>query len=607
MISKFTLKKLGNVANRQFSYQTVGQSGKPVDWQSGSPGIRQPILLNFFFVIITFSIVMMMPSFQTLKAEAGCDCIDCSATVIPTPDDRMLCNTLSGIAGDEFTCFRVCRVYQRIKAGTCAARTTSIPSPSTSTPISFTSTSSCEEEIAKIRQEQRADEQECRQARGEVAKINLPPGCNGRRTSCQTDAEKCRNLRGRLGSGEGLTGLGSDGGSLGITSVFQRQLARECPQAAAAKHDDDKDKLRDVTNDFDEAQDQFYKLQGDLQEGVEEMQSDRVRLERETQEITNEMKRASAEFERTTNQISDNVSGHIAQMKSRATRINRQIREKITAVDRIRNNDNDAADRALVAYKTAIRGIFTHCDGKARQAVEDLRAQLNTRVASGKSVQRLEDATQENRIERLRQLAVKTYAKCRNSQNTQSQVQQALEQYRSDQRSIDRGEQQLIDEIDSLREELKGLEGESHIAVTSGDKAYQAAQTAYVDDLKRLNQELQLKNFEKQSLGANFDQQQKQLQAQLFNEQNRATQLGGEMAALGQVVKTSSASSVFGRLDYGDYRSLDEYERQFQNAKGICCPKGEGSSDIICGASLGSYLKGSGRIPRDKSRSSGTR
>ena len=604
MINKFTFKKSNSFKIKQINNQADWQSGKQAVRQSGSPGIRQPILLNFFFVIITFSIVTIMPSFQTLKAD---NCKDkCSGIY-----------TGSGAAGDndsdsynQANCEEMlnvettssnCRLLQFAYQGAedaCPATTSIIPPGGTTAVVDNSCTSARSDlirAITQIGQTEEADRDRCLQEKRRLDEVNLPPGCKTRTSKCATDAEKCRDLRGQLGSGQGLTGLGSGGGSLGITSLFQSRLASECPQAAAAKYDDDKDKLRDVTNDFDEAQDQVYELQGDLQEGVEEMQSDRVRLEREIQETTNEMNRASAEFERTTNQISDNVSGHIAQMKSRATRINRQIREKITAVDRIRNNDNDAADRALVAYKTAIRGIFTQCDREARQAVENLRAQLNTRVASGKGVQRLEDATQENRIERLRQLAVKTYAKCRSSQNTQNQVQAALEQYRIDQRSIDRGEQQLIDEIDSLREELEGLEGESHIAVTSGDKAYQAAHTAYVDDLKRLNQELQLKNFEKQSLGANFDQQQRQLQARLFNEQTRATQLNGEMAALDQVVKTSSASSVFGRLDYGDYRSLDEYESRFRTAHNVCCPGGKGSDPICESSSSSSYRRSRGR------------
>lgn len=600
MISKFTLKKssrskikqINNLAVGQSGNRAVRQSGNQAVGQSGKPAIRQSVVLNFFLVIITFSIVTIIPSFQPLKADALNPCkvaaTECGGVDIDILVSNEYCSLIKG------TC-------TSLKVNNCATTSTTVCTGG-GFGVSQTCSDPCgdarkelRELITAARQEQRTDERECQQARRELNRINLPPGCRTRTSRCQTDAEKCRDLRGRLGAGRGLTGLGSGGGSLGISSVLQNQLASQCPQAAAAKFESDDRRLRDVTNDFQEAQDKVYDLQGDLQKGVEEMQTDRVRIEREIQQTTSEMERASAEFEGTTARLSEQMSGQMAGLKNQAAGINRQIRARITQLERIQNNDNNAADRALIAYKAAIRGIFTQCDREAKQDVEVLRARLNTQLVSGKAASKLQDATRESRIESLRQTAIRSYAKCRSSQRTQNQVQEALEQYRMDQRIIARREQELIDEIDSLREELEGLRGQSHDIVTSGDRAYQAAHTAYVSELQSLGHELQLKNFEKQNLDANFGQQQQQLQTQLYHEQTRATQLNGEMIALEQTVQTSRPTSAFGRLDYGDYRSLDDYERAYDYAYNICCPDGKGS-DRICqsGGSARSHLRSSG-------------
>ena len=46
-------------------------------------------------------------------------------------------------------------------------------------------------------------------------------------------------LLGQIGTGQGLSGLVPGSGSLAISQAFQSRLSTQCPQAAAAKFDDD--------------------------------------------------------------------------------------------------------------------------------------------------------------------------------------------------------------------------------------------------------------------------------------------------------------------------------------------------------------------------------
>ena len=74
MIKQFTLKKssISNVQQQIDNDPANRQSGSPAVRQAIHPAGRQDVALNLFFVIITFSIVAIMPSFQTLKAQEIC-------------------------------------------------------------------------------------------------------------------------------------------------------------------------------------------------------------------------------------------------------------------------------------------------------------------------------------------------------------------------------------------------------------------------------------------------------------------------------------------------------------------------------------------------------
>ena len=253
--------------------------------------------------------------------------------------------------------------------------------------------------------------------------------------------------------------------------------------------------LRDVTNDHSTAQDSVYTLQKESQEGIEKSSRTTSKLFNKIfQQITYDIKQAAADFERETAGIQDQLSGQTAQLRSQVVQKNRQIREKITELERIQSNDNDAADQALAGYKARVRQIFTQCDQEARQEMSRLRTQVNSQLKSG-TVRRVQDATKKSRLENLRQAAIKAYARCRNSQTTQNQVQTALEEYRLAQRAIARKEQEIVDDITSLKDEVKAMDGAAKSAGDSGQRAYQTAQTQYADTLQRLNNELQIKKL----------------------------------------------------------------------------------------------------------------
>ena len=582
MIGGFTLKKSGSPAIRQ--------SGNPAIRQSGNPAVWQGVVLDFFCVIITFFIVSMIPSFHTLKAE------NCQSKC---PGDENRCN----IETTSTNCTRIGNYYEAVKNAKNARDESATFCVQPDSVFKAQCVQNLQQEytqadrdlrnlIDRIHQEQKQDTEKCDQAKRELRRVNLPPECKGRRSTCQTDAEKCRGLLGQLGSGQGFGG--SSDGPIAITSLFQNKLASQCPQAASAKFDDDEDRLRELVDDHSEAQDEVYELQDELQDGIVELQEDRSDLDAEIQETTKAIKDAPATFEGATAQIQEELSGEVTKLRREVLGMNRAIRAKIRELESIQNNDNNKADQALVRYRGKVAQIFTRCDGEAKDRMAALRGQLNNQVRSG-TVQRVADATKENRLENLRQTAIRAYARCRHSQTTQNQVKAALEQYELEQRAISRREQGLIDEIESLRENIEEMHAASEAINESGQRAYKDAQQQYVSALEDLTNQLQMKNLEKQRLDANFAAQHQQLQSRLFNERVRATQLNGEMTALEQVVKASRPTSIFGNLDYGEYDSLNEYDREYDNAYDVCCRRNSTDDSICDSTSAGSYRARSSR------------
>ena len=609
MVYQFTLKKSNSSnikrtchpINRQSGNPAVRPSGKLSNRQTGTPSKKQSVL-KIFFTCITFFIVAAAPSFQSLKAE------NCKSKCPESPNRCDIDTTPANCTriGNYYEDLQAAKERENNASAICESRCSGHGDPTTKGHCVSTCMSSIQQKVQteesnlknlidRIHQEQEGDTESCIQAVNRLNDIELPPGCRGSRSSCRTDAEKCRGLLGQIGAGQGLSGLVPGSGSVGIQQAFQTRLSTQCPQAAAAKFEDDDRRLQDLTNDFDQAQDRTYELQKEMQDGIEEVQERRASLEQEIQQITNGIKQAAAEFERKTAAIQQNLSGQAAQLRSQVVQKNRQIRQRITELERIQNNDNSAADQALAQYKGRVREIFTQCDQEARQAAERLRGQVNSQVKTG-TVRRLEDATKKGRRENLRQAAIRAYARCRNSQTTQNQVQTALEQYRLEQRAIARKEQEIVDEIDSLTEEVEDMKGAAASIGADGQRAYQAEQTEYTNTLQSLNNELQLKNAEKQRLDANFIQRHQQLNVQLQNERTKATQLNGELATVRQSVEVGRPTSAFGRLDYGQYDSLNKYEREFRSAKATCCSSGQNPDHDICKAtSAGSFLKrGSG-------------
>ena len=273
-------------------------------------------------------------------------------------------------------------------------------------------------------------------------------------------------------------------------------MQSECPQAAAAKFDDDKDRLRELVTDHGDAQDEVERLQGDVLKETSDVQTEHSEIEKEIQDITRDIKNAPTGFERATDQLQEQLSGQVAELRGETLQINRQIRARITELESIQNNDNEAADRALVIYSAQVARIFTKCDEEAKDRMAALRGQLNNQVQSG-TVQRVADATRESRLENLRQTAVKAYARCRSSQVTQDEVRVALQEYELQQRAIARKEQELIDEITSLREAIESIHEESEGINESGQRAYKIAQQQYVSLLEDFTNKLHRKNLEK--------------------------------------------------------------------------------------------------------------
>ena len=432
--------------------------------------------------------------------------------------------------------------------------------------------------LSRIFRERSEAQRECRRARGDAREIaaDLPPDClsGGKAKSCLTEREKCRNVRQRLGTGAGLIGLAPNSGALAITQQFQTQLVRDCPQAAAAKYDNDNERLRDVTGDFEEAQQEGFNLQKQLQEGVTQMQNERLALDADIQNNKNQMARSAHDFDARVREMSDQLSGQAAGLAAGAAGINKQIREKVTELETLQSEDNEELDQARVAYQEAINAIFSECQAQAKDAVEKLRGELNRQRASGKAAKKVEDATQQNKIDKLRDAAIRAYARCRNSSDTLIRVQRAKRQYQLVERAQDRKQQEIFDEINSLTEQHKTLGGQAHGISESVNQAYLSLEREHFDNLEILTQEMQLKNLEKQGLSATFNEQQRQLQQQLFSEVSRAGQLNGELAALKQAVEGAGVNTAFGNLEYDDYRRYDEYDQELISAREVCCIPG---------------------------------
>ena len=612
MVNQFTLRKssISNIQQQIDNYQAVGQTGNLAIRQSGNPAGWQTVALNFFFVIITFSIVAITP-FQTLKAQVTCSTkcdgdTECTGHIGITAKDYE-CDALKVYSDSIKTATEYkeglerASAYQRCLDATeategCETLRANVRSAQADVRNAI---SQLAQEKSRIQQrqdrDQEKDESECKQEKRNVNQVgqNLPPGCLRRKEPCLTQREQCRDVRQRLGS-TGLTRLAS--GVLGIDPGLQADLGRECPQAAAAKYDNDNEKLREITDDFGESQQEVFDLEEQLREGVTKMQSDRLALETAIQNSRNEMARSTADFDARVREMSDDLSGKAGGLSAAAVGINKQIRDKLTELDKIKSKDNEELDVAKIQYQEAINAIFSGCEAKAKEAIELLRITIRAQKASGKAAEKVEDATQQNTLDRLRDTAIRAYARCRNSSDTFIELQRAKTQYQLVERALDRKEQEILDEIVSLREQHKTIGDQAGGISESANQAYLALEKEHFDNLEILTQEMQLKNFEQQGLSASFNEEQGRFQQRLLREASHATELNGEMVALTQVVDSSSLNSAFGNLDYEDYRRFDEYDLSFQNAKEVCCvPSVIGQRSRLCGSiSSKAYLQSGG-------------
>ena len=613
MIKQFTLTKssISNIQSVQQqidNYQMLSPSVHPAVGQTGIPADWQGVALNFFFVIITFFIVAMTPSFQALNAQESH--ISCETVC---GGDGECEERLRGETATEYDCNNLKIIANKIKGAGQDRSVVSSEERSEDRSICPTAGSSdvgqCERDVReryrdaenellqaknRIRQERRADQDQCRNARRDVRKIagDLPPECvsSGGAATCLTDRERCRNLRQRLGSLGGFFRT-----TISDSGVTPQQLALDCPQAAAAKFDNDNERLSEVTDDLEESQQEVFDLENQLREGVTKAEADRLRLETDIQNSRNQMARATHEFDSRVQQMNEQLSGQVAGLANGAAQINQQIRGKVTELERLQSEDNAELDLARVAYKDAIDAIFGRCQAIAKEAVERLRSKLNEQRNSGKDAKTVEDATQQNRLDRLRDAAIRAYAKCRGSSDTLIEVQRAQRQYQLVERALDRKQQEIIDEINSLKEQHATIGGQTAGMNDAVNQAYATLERQHFDTLEQLTQEMQLKNFEKQGLSASFNEEQRQLQQRLAGEVSNGYQLNGEMVALRQTVEGSRINSAFGNLNYDDYRRFDEYDQERQNAQEVCCVPGlQENNTSFCPSSSRSRLGGSG-------------
>ena len=446
---------------------------------------------------------------------------------------------------------------------------------------------------SEARQNEDRSRRECQREQRELSRIKLPPGCQGRSrrsNSCRTDAEKCRDVQQRLGIASALT------------PTLQNALASDCPQLAKAKYDDDQDRLDKVTDDQRETLENIWELQADIRENDKNYQEGLLKSQEDIQRLTTQITTATTEFEGQISTVSNEISKSIAEMKNTSTEINQDIRRLSRRLNELQTDNNPEADEATIEYRRKIRQIFARCNGGAGQAVQRLRGLFQAQAASG-TVTKLSDATEENRQERLRQTAIRAYAKCRNSQETENEIAEAAETYEMQQRARIRLEGEIIDQIETLQERLENLSVESENIVTSGDKAFETAHEQHVSQVQELNTQLQMAQFQKEQLLSSFQQQQTAMQEKLKVEQPRLQKLNGEMLALEQSVAVGKPASLFANLSHDNFQTLDEYTNQFDIAQSACCgdhiPGTVQKSSGICGSNnVHNFLQRRGRGTR---------
>ncbi len=452
-------------------------------------------------------------------------------------------------------------------------------------------TQNFESRVKGFTQKVERDQRECRR---EISSMNragadLPPGCRARGGECLTDAQKCRRVRESIGAA-------------GVLSVqFQGQLATECPQAAKEQFDENSDELEtlegklktyqeDQDKDDKEDLEKEQKHQNALQENQEKMQ-----------ELAKRMEERSVGLNQFLSQPPPGITEQMNSIRLEALNINRKIRGLSRQLTQLQSNDTREADQASQAYQSALRGIAIECNKAGSEAIVEERRRIRRQAENRQTTQNLRQAS-EDPADRLRLVGARAYASCRNSAESQNTIEEARHTYQSLQRELRRAEGALIDQIQDLEEQLVAMNEQLDTLVEQADKEFNDAQEVHRRGISEAVRELNDLQHKNETLEFYHKQETMQKQSQYVRRQQQYNVDNGTYMALQQAVEAGRPGSYFSSRGYGEYKSIDSFAAQYENAHHTCCDNDRNLDPKLCSSnSAERYLRsGSSRSGRSR-------
>lgn len=435
----------------------------------------------------------------------------------------------------------------------------------------------------------------CQRAREDLSKdqAKLPSDCL-QNPACVTARDKCNNF---------LNALSQAPATHHESPGFLQGLSNECPSLAKNHYETTDDKYEDQLDEKNDLMKDVYDLRKDLTDRSNEEREDLRDVDEKIQEASNQMQKSATEFHELVSNPPQSVQNQISQFRKQILDASIAIR---TLSRNIETLQTEAVDEKRRNYQRAVRGILSQCDIKAQEAAEELNKLLDENVKNGAWVRTVNDLTK-SRAEKLRERAARSYALCRNSRTTMTQLQEAREQYEAEQRSLIRQEQELIDQIQGHRDNLALLEIQMQQAIEQTDRAFEAAFQRHSQGIGEIHQRLQLHNQEKQEIHQASRQEQQQLMQQLAQKDRELQFTEAEMRSLAIQREAVKGSRIFGDddRDTDDQITWNQYNTSLENARATCCGQEFQSVRAIAQVLKSNNFCVGIQTPRPSGRSSG--
>lgn len=458
-----------------------------------------------------------------------------------------------------FSLFSLCFYTSTQVFATTTTQRTSLPLLSDGRDAAYWQQEQEQRNAERQRREAQQFTERCNRAQSDLSEdeSKLPPGCitNG---ACVTARDRCNAYITRVSQTHG-------GGRLQSSEL--QNLARACPSIAREKYDDaDREYKRQLDEKEDVLKD-IRDIEKDIREAQKEGQEDLRDIDQDIQEKSADMQKKSTDFQNLVSQPPKEVEDQLSDFQQQVLEATTKIKQMSRQIQLLKS---EGVHETRIKYERAVRGIYSQCDAEALKEVEAFNARLTQRLESGGVVYSVKELTQ-SRTEKLRERAANSYNLCRNKRTTLAQLNDAREDYESQQRGLLRQEQELLDQIEAEQARLQLLEQRLQQLVERTDRAFEAEFNLHAQELNNYQQELQLLHQSKQQIQEANNQETRQLIAQLSLKRREQQRLDYEEKATAIERHTLKGASYFGENDVDDQITWNQYLASRNSARASCC------------------------------------